>query len=229
MKSSGKIGILLSSISKSGPKMHETDHQPEDRSAHESLRFFIRFGLICSAIALLLARPYLIHAIRAHELIAEWLLVGPFIFLAFFLLDLAFELFGQKTRPMAILDYVRVVFGVVVIALIFPSSLREYQVRQFSDPMALELIENFLEHKDARIRALAILASSRHKFGDKNLGALIHKGLLDKDPLVQQAAKLVIEDNFGIRLRNGAEGIHQAQSFIQNVDSSALLMRKGSP
>jgi hypothetical protein len=208
--------------------MHETDYQQEDQLVDDPWRLFIHSGLILSAIALLLARPYLVHAVRANEIIAECLLIGPCIFLSFFLLDIFRELFTGKIHMVGATNYMRFFFGVMVIFLSF-SSFREYQVRQVPTPMSIELIEKFSDSYDARIRALSILASSLHKLDDKNVRALIHKGLLDKDPLVQQAAKLVIEENFGIRLGNGAEGIHQAQSFIKNVGSSALLMRKGSP
>lgn len=127
-------------------------------------------------------------------------------------------------------DSIKISFGLLIIVLLFPSSFREYRARRILDPMSVSLIEQFSKNKDAGIRTLAILAAGRHKINDPLLGALIHKALLDKDPLVQQAAKLVIEDNFGIRLKNGAEGIYQAQALLTDVGSSAAsLMRKGSP
>ena len=78
------------------------------------------------------------------------------------------------------------------------------------------------------MRALALLAMSHDLWQEKHR-ALIHQGLLDKEHRVQLAAKLVIEDNFGIRLKNGAEGFMEARSLIQEMDSSALQMRKGLP
>lgn len=209
--------------------MQAPNQQTSRLSAMEIWRFVIQFGLIFSGAVLLLTRPYLVKSIRTHEMSADWLLVGPSIFLIFFLVDILFEFIAKKPRTITASDYIRGFFGVVVIALSFPSSLREYRVRQVPDPFHFQLIEEFSESKDARVRALAILASSRHKFDEPALGALIHKGLLDKDPLVQQAAKLIIEENFGIRLKNGAEGLHQAQTFINDVASSASLMKKGSP
>lgn len=209
--------------------MHESNRSVGERETRELFRLVVHVSLIVSALVLLLTRPYLIVAIRANKYSAEWLLVGPFIFLTIFLLYLLTEIFSRRQFVISVFDYLRAFFGILIIALSFPSSLREYRVRKVPDPMSIELIEQFSLNKDARVRALAILASSRHNFDDPALGALIHKGLLDKDPLVQQAAKLVIEDNFGIRLKNGVEGIEQAQSFIRDVDPHALLMTKGLP
>lgn len=205
------------------------DNQLEERSATGPWRQGLQLCLIIVAVLLLLTRPYLVTAIRANVYSPVWLLVGPFLFLGLFLTFLTLEFFSKKRLLMSASDYLRALFGILVIALLFPSSFREYRVRKFPDPMRVGLIEQFSTATDARIRALAMLASSRHNFHDKTIGALLHKGLLDKDPLVQQAAKLVIEDNFGIRLKNGAEGIHQAQSLIRDVGPEALLMKKGLP
>jgi len=113
---------------------------------------------------------------------------------------------------------------IVFITVILVS--RPFSFHKHADPMSIELIEKFAKDKDAKIRALAILALSRHKINDPMSGALIHQALLDKDPLVQKAAKLVIEDNFGIQLKSGAEGIHQAHELINDVGSAALLIKK---
>lgn len=192
-------------------------------------RFSIRITLIATAATVLLSQPNLVDAIRREIIAPEWLLFGPSLFLLLFLADAICEIFHRETLQLLAKDYIKLFFGLIVIALAFPSSLREYHVRHLPDAENIALIKKYADHHDAGIRALAILASSRQKLNNPSVGALIHQGLLDKDPLVQKAAKLVIEDNFGIRLRNGAEGLHQAQSFISDVDSSALHIRKGSP
>lgn len=209
--------------------MRETDRHTEDWSSVYWWRLVLQLGLILAAGLFLLVRPHMVSAIRNNELAPEWLFVGPAIFLALFLACFALDIFAKTEYERTALDYIQLAFGIVVIVLSFPSSLREYNVRRSPDATSINLIEKFARNRDASIRALAILAASRHNLNNPSVGALIHKGLLDKDPLVQQAAKLVIEDNFGIRLRNGAEGIHQAQTFIQDVGPSASLMRKGSP
>ncbi len=208
--------------------MREADHHKDDRHSAFWWRLILQCGLIIAALVVLFARPILVQAVREQEFPAEWLLVGPSIFLALFLLHMATEIFSKRFSITAF-DYIQIAFGIAVVFLSFPSSLREYRVRRLPDATSIGLVEKFSQNKDASIRALAILAVARHNLNNQRVGALIHRGLLDKDPLVQQAAKLVIEENFGIRLGNGAEGIHQAQTFIQDVGSEASLMRKGSP
>jgi hypothetical protein len=201
--------------------------RPENYVGYERLHSSLQFCLILCAISLVFIRPYLIDFVRDGKCASEWLLVGPLLFLLLFLSFLAFEFFYKN--KFSLFDLVQAFFGILIIALLFPSSLREYRTRQMPHPMSVQIIEKFYQHKDASIRALAILASSRHNISDPSLGALIHKGLLDKDPIVQEAAKLVIEDNFGIILKNGVEGILQAQSLLTDIASSALLMKKGLP
>ena len=209
--------------------MHESNSSVREREPREPFRLGVNVCLIASALVLLLTGPYLVAAIRANKYSAEWLLVGPVVFLIIFLTFLLIEFYSRTHFVVSVFDYIRAFFGILIIVLSFPSSLREYRVRKVPDPTNIELLEQLSSNKDARIRALAILASTRHNFDDPALGALIHNGLLDKDPLVQQAAKLVIEDNFGIRLKNGVEGILQAQSFIRDVAPHASLMTKGLP
>jgi hypothetical protein len=206
--------------------MVEMHQQSEHPRAHVSLRLGLQAAFILCAIALLVLRPYLVKAVGLGRIAPEWLLVGPFLLLGLFITIVILE-FSTKTSSVS--DYLRALFGLLIIALLFPSSLREYRIRRIPDPMSIDLIEKFSQDKDANIRALAVLASARHNLRDPAVGALIHQALLDKDPLVQKAAKLVIEDNFGISLKSGAEGIHQAQLFITDAISSALLIRKGSP
>jgi hypothetical protein len=208
--------------------MPEMDHENKDGTV-AWWRLIIQLNLIIVATSLLLSRPSLIKAIRNEQFTAEWLHVGRTIFLVLFLLHQFVEFLARKTESLVAIDYIQIAFGLLVIALSFPSSLREYKTRRLPDPENISLVEKFATSKDGSIRALAMLAASRYGFNNPSVGALIHAGLLDKDPLVQQAAKLVIEDNFGIRLGNDAEGIHQAQTFIQDVSSSASLLRKGSP
>jgi hypothetical protein len=208
--------------------MHRKAHQAKDLRAAWLWRFGINIGLVICAAAFLFTRPFLIKAIREEVLAKEWLLVGPIIFLLLFLTFIVWEFFSRKNF-FSMFDYIKALFGVLVVILSFPSSLREYQVRKAANPVGIEFVTSYAANKDARIRALAILASSRHKFHEPAIGALIRQALLDKDPLVQQAAKLVIEDNFGIRLKNGVDGINQVNLLIKNEDLPASFIRKGSP
>lgn len=175
----------------------------------------VPFFMIAWAAILLFSRPSLLEYVR-HEKISEyWLFIGPAVFLI-----LAFISTPKKTPT----DYLPVAFGVLLAAVLFPSSLREYKTAKIKNPIDLYMLKEFSQNKDARIRALALLATPRNNLKIDGIGSLIHRGLLDKDPLVQQAARMVIEDNLGIRLKSGAEGISQAQELI-----SALQLQTGEP
>lgn len=205
--------------------MRDTGHHTHHTT--EIFRQAALLAIVVCATVLVISRPYLVNAVRTEKVDAFWLLLGPGIFSALFLMHLLCEYFMKEHAPWTLADFFRMFFGFLIIALIFPSSLREYRIRKLPN-LGPETLEIFFNSDDPRIRALTVLAASRDNFDNNVLGALIHKGLLDKDPLVQQAAKLVIEDNFAIRLRNGAAGNHQAQSIKQDVGPSALLMRERS-
>jgi hypothetical protein len=209
--------------------MFSMAHQSEHTSAFSLWRSAVHLALIACATIMLLMRPYLVEAVRADEYAAGWLLMGPSLFLGLFLFSIALDFLDRSRAKLKVSDYIRLLFAVFIIGLSFPASLREYKARMIPEPLRLSLIEKYSHNPDARLRALALLASSRHNLADPALKGLIHKGLLDKDPLVRQAALLVIEENLGIQFKSDADGINQAQVLIQDVSSQALLIKKGSP
>src|SRR5690606_4656802 len=121
-------------------------------------------GLVIVSVFIMFSRPYLLKLVRNQEVSPEWLLIGPCMFAILFLVFLGFEFYIKRSSAFTVSDYIHIFFGFLIIALIFPSSILEYQVRKTPHPLSIELIENSLKSKDARMRALAILASSRHNF-----------------------------------------------------------------
>lgn len=208
--------------------MLSVTHQSHDQAPLKVLRSLLQLALIACGAILLLMRPYLVAWVRSEEFAPGWLLVGPTTFLFLFLLYVCLDFYLPKTKLVPA-DYLRFMFAIFVIGLSFPSSFREYKARTTPFPLTFSVMQTFFRHEDARIRALALLAGSRQNVKDPAFLGLIHKGLLDKDPLVRQAALLIIEENLGIQLKSDAEGVNQAQLLIQEVSSQALLMKKGSP
>ncbi len=208
--------------------MMDTSTHPEKISL-VLLKLVIYFSMILCAVIILLTRPYLVASVREADLSAHWLLFGPIIFLTLFIMSLVVQLGGKSAATITLVDLLPVFLGVMVIVALFPSSLMEYRVRLSRKPLDIDFIASFSLDNDARIRALAVMALAGSKFDDQSTSSLIHRALLDKDPVVQQAAKLVIEDNLGIRFKNGAEGTKQAQDLMRETYPSALLTRKGSP
>jgi len=206
----------------------KADQNEHKTAAIRPWRSGIVMGLMLVAIVMLLSRPYLIEAIRSQKYSAEWLLFLPTLFSFLFIASLVVDFFGPEKGRFLMHDYLRIVFAIFIILMSVPASLREYKARKIHAPISMDLIMEFTNDKDARLRALAILASIKHSDDSKFL-SLIRKGLLDKDPLVRQAALSVIEENFGIQLTSDVLGINQAQVLLQGVSSQTLLMKKGSP
>lgn len=208
--------------------MMETSTHPEKISL-VLLKLVIYFSMIVSAATILLIRPYLVENVREATISPHWLLLGPLVFLALFVVFLLVQFAGKSGSTITLVDLLPVFVGIMVILLLFPPSLMEYRVRVSRKPIDIDFVEGFISDKDARIRALAVMALAGSQFDDRSTSSLIHRALLDKDPVVQQAAKLVIEENLGIRFKNGAEGTKQAQDLMLETYPSALLTRKGSP
>lgn len=193
------------------------------------LKLVVYFSMIFCAAIILLTRPYLVSAIRDAYLSPFWVFLGPLLFLVLFIGFLVLQSMEKSALPITLVDLVPFFFGIGLSVMLLHAAYLEYNARTLKKPLDIDFVAQFTSHKDARIRALAILALSASQFDDHNSSSLIHRALLDKDPIVQQAAKLVIEENLGIRFKNGAEGTKQAQDLMLETYPSALLTRKGSP
>ncbi|OPZ21820.1 MAG: hypothetical protein BWZ03_00777 [bacterium ADurb.BinA186] len=193
------------------------------------LKLVVYFSMILCAAIILLTRPYLVSSIREAYLSPLWLFLGPLLFLVLFIGFLVLQSMEKSALTITLIDLLPVFFGIGLSVMLLHAAYREYDVRTLKKPLDIDFIAQFTTHKDARIRALAILALSASQFDDQYSSSLIHRALLDKDPVVQQAAKSVIEENLGIRFKNGAEGTKQAQDLMLDTYPSALLTRKGSP
>ncbi len=193
------------------------------------VKLAIYIVMMMCAIIILFTQPYLMSFVRESKLAPQWLLVGPSLFLGLFIISIILHLLKKSLISLTLLDLAPIFIALLFIFTFLPSSFREYQVRIDSEILGTNFVATFMGHQDARVRALAIMALSHSKFDDQSTSSLIHEALLDKDPVVQQAAKLVIEDNLGIRFKNGAEGTRQAQDFMRQTYPSALLTKKGSP
>lgn len=189
----------------------------------------IYFVMMMCAGVILLIQPYILLSIREGGIAPQWILLGPAIFLALFIVSVILQLLKKSLSSITLLDLAPVIIAVLFISIVLSPSLREYEIQVDASSLDTNFIASFTNDKDARVRALAIMALSASKFHDQSISSLIHEALLDKDPVVQKAAKLVIEENLGIRFKNGAEGIRQAQDFMRQTYPSALLTKKGSP
>lgn len=65
------------------------------------------------------------------------------------------------------------------------------------------------------LKTLTGLIMDLRHFQKPTFAALLDQILLAKSVLVRKATKLVIEDIFGISLKNGVDGSHHAQSILK--------------
>lgn len=200
-----------------------------NKSSITPMRFILHLALMACAPVLLLSRPTMVSLVRDQNWSPWWLFLGPAIFSALFLALIIERLIAKGIKLQNFTDLLPTFFGFAVIATLLSSALHEYWARRAEETIGINFIKSFSNDQDARVRALAILALANHNFYDQQAIALIHSGLLDKDPLVQRAAKLVIEGNLGIRFKNGSEGTGQAKQLMRDAAPSALLIRKGIP
>lgn len=200
-----------------------------DKNSITPMRFLLHLALMACAALLLLTRPTMLNLVRDQDWSPLWLFLGPALFSLFFVALFLERFIAQGIKLQKFTELLPTFFGLAVMATLFSSALIEYRARRAEDTIGINFIKSFSHHEDPRVRALAILALANHNFYDQQAIALIHLGLLDKDPLVQRAAKLVIEGNLGIRFKNGSEGIGQAKQIMRDAAPSALLMRKGIP
>jgi drug/metabolite transporter superfamily protein YnfA len=177
----------------------------------QAIGAILHYILIIFAALLLVFSPYLEEAIKSQNRSFLWLLIGPAIFSALFAITIFIEFLSKQKVFSSAYDYIFVLFGVLMIAMLIPK-VGERRPHNGSLSINEDLINQFYEHHDPRIRALAVLASASLKSTNSDLGALIHRGLLDKDPLVQQAAKLVIENNFELESKRSEDNPHSVSS-----------------
>lgn len=209
--------------------MNRSSFEKKSPSFIDNCRLWCIYGLVPCALFILLANPFLSVQTRYNHLSPIWIWVGPSAFLILFSIMMVIDLFFQEKNGKPVYVQLHIFLGALIIILCISAVVRQPDRAGSNQSVRDEMIEKFAHHRDADMRALALLAFSDGDLWDEKHRALIHQGLLDKDHRVQRAAKLVIEDNFGIRLKNGAEGFTEARSLIQQMDSSALLLRKGLP
>jgi hypothetical protein len=193
------------------------------------MRLFLYLSIMATAAALLLTKPTIQGLVRDGVLDANWLFLGPSIF-SLLLFVLLIERFRKHSLGiLSLAELLPALFGIAIVITLYTSSITEYRARKTDDSIGTDFVDSFSHHSDPRVRALAMLALSHYNLQDRQALGLIREGLLDKDPLVQHAAKLVIEETLGIRFKNDAEGTGQAKKFLEDTAASALLMRKGIP
>jgi hypothetical protein len=183
--------------------------------------------IVASPIMIFLVNPSVLESVTEQSISPLWLYLSPTFFLASFLLVVGFYIFSSRKEGFVVANGVVWFLGLLFLLQLIPPFL--HSKKDTSPSSLLPTSEPFDSAANNKIRTLSLLASQPQYFTHPVYSRLIHDGLLDKDPRVQQAARIVIEENFGIKLKNGAVGISQALELFEVEKSWALYRQKGSP
>jgi len=176
--------------------------------------------LIVSGTLSLLTRPYLLDQIRNENLPPFFVILGPLILGGLFLIFLI-ERFAGKTRdPLKRTSFLPILFGTLLILYSLPSGIREYQIRTAPSIESQAFLLDLLASKDARIRALVMLAAPFNEATKSRFAAIVQKGLSDNDPLVRHAALYAIEKHLGFKFLDSVSGLKRAIDVISNWEES---------
>lgn len=176
--------------------------------------------LIAASFFVLFGRPYIVEAVRNKALSSTWLLLPSVVFAIVFLVFLIDEF--QKTVSNHKRNFrktMALALAFVVFAWMLPGALREFNTRKqlsFNNPTFLT---DRARSKDARTRALLMLALANPRIRTKELPTLLDKGLHDPDPMVREAAQMTLGDLLKIELPDGSLNEDRVNILIEQLKS----------
>jgi hypothetical protein len=167
---------------------------------------------------MLLGQPLLGQWVRQGRLTAEAMLVAPGLFALFLVIHGVDRFFlAKKSRKNApAWALAQVSLGVLFLAFIVPSNLREYRTRKVPEQALLKLLPQLERSRDARVRALVMLAAPSAAEDRVAMVQVLRHGLADPDPLVRHAARVAVERRAGRTLADGEEGLAEAGRILNS-------------
>ncbi len=192
------------------------EHDSSSNEPHTHTLKIVFYTLFAALVFLtLFGRPYLIQQIRDHALEPVYVFAIPALFLAVLL---GYLFINLVTKPAAHSRrfLLSILFGALVLSVVVPDALREFKTRSAPPAADLAFLEQMFDSKDARVRALVMLALGQ-EVEQHNFAHLVAKGLEDKDPFVQEAAKLQLTQRLGHAFSEGELGLKEAKNFVQGL------------
>jgi|GEM_PF-1826453 len=162
--------------------------QASSPSPRRLLRVALFVALLVAALTSLLGRPALVEQVRSGARDPSWLWLPVAVFgvaLALMLVDAAIK--ASREGALNGRTVVRVAAAGVFIALLVPSTLREFRTRAAAPQQALSPL-SMVHDKDARVRALVMWACHAADLDDSDAASALLVGLDDDDPLVRHEA-----------------------------------------
>ena len=167
------------------------------------MRVVLLLVLVCAAAFALLGQPHLVSQVRAGSWLPETLFIAPALFSLFVLVTLADTLILARKRGfLSGRSLLQVGFALAVLAMLTPSAFFEYRARKTPQVNPSELLQQLVENRDARVRAL-VMEVAGYRLPDAEMQDLLEKGLEDADPLVQEAAVRAISAASATPLEKG--------------------------
>jgi hypothetical protein len=191
-------------------------------------RIILYFSLLITSAIALLTRPYLLVQVRLGDLHPWWLLCGPVLFAVFFAIYIIDEFYkSNASTTKSKVPFLSLIFGFTILLFLLPSTFREYRTRKTPKITSPAFLEDLLSSKDARVRSLVMLSSSCISHDNEHWTTWLESGLLDKDPMVQDAAKFALEKRIGIHFPSDAS-IEDVRNMLKNWNASFGAEKKSS-
>ncbi len=172
-------------------------------------------GLFVSAALALFGQPFVLAAVRREEVPAAALLVAPVVFSTVVVLA-GLEAWRTARRRGYFSGRALVQLGLaaVFLGLLLPDTITELRARSGAGYAENDLLEQMFRSRDARVRALVVETAGLRAAPDREVAAVLLKGLDDKEPRVREAARAAVEHRAGREL-SGPQGIDAARALAR--------------
>lgn len=208
-------------------ELHTSFCEERSKDRRTIVDYTLLLLIVLSPVVILIIHPTIAEKVRNGLSTPLWLYFSPGYFLASFLLVVLLYVSKVRGTYFVFANGVLWFLGALFLIELLPDMLKEHSPTTALGTDSSQRRENL---DNGLVRALSIFSARPQYLDHPEFNRLIHEGLLDKDPRVQHAARIVIEENFGIKLENGALGIRQALEFLDGEGARALLTKeKGSP
>ncbi|MFH1812455.1 MAG: hypothetical protein ABIJ09_27225 [Pseudomonadota bacterium] len=202
------------------------DTRPPGSGASMMLRVVLYFALALSAFVTMAGLPAIQRRVEAGQWHALWLIAPAVCFGLFLVIYIADRvwLLRHRNYPSGRALF-QVVFGVVFVLLLLPSSIREYRSVLQRRPPRQSLYALML-HSDARVRSAACELSAHRPEAERYLDALSQR-LVDPSSEVREAAQVALEQITGHLFATSAEGQVELVRFLEDRGAVAAMTATG--
>lgn len=189
---------------------------------------FITIMFLASGATTLFARPAITEAVRQGRIDSLFVLLAPGLFAVFLtLFVITTGLFQKRLQPrMSLMAFF---FGALLLAVIVPETMREYNTRLTSGVASSAFFQDMLRSKDARVRALLVMSASCTTNSTDEWSQIIQVGLSDRDPLVREAAKYALDNRNIHHIKNDNDSLNENRGIVNTWEQRNSVAEVGRP